>query len=201
MEIPVVLRENPDYRRFILASAVLIPAAMPVGFFTVYALGQPGAHESLVGQFTLAMVFIQVLSALGMGVIADRRGNKVALITASAAMLLASVTALLASDAGWFILVYMFVGIHAGSEIMIRYNLAVEFGPPEKRSLYVALTNTLLAPMYLSGIVAGAVIELFGFHTLFVGALICSLAGILLLARFVRDPRFALPQADQQLPG
>jgi MFS family permease len=190
-EIPAVLRRNSDFRRFITANAVLIPAAIPVGFFTVYALGLPGSDESIVGKFTVAMVCIQVISALVTGLVADRYGNKVALVGASTAMLLASTTALLAPNADWFILVYMFVGIHVGSEIMIRYNLAIEFGPPEQRSMYVALTNTMLAPFYLSAIIAGAIIELFGFAALFGGALICSVVGIVMLIRFVRDPRFS----------
>jgi MFS family permease len=163
---------------------------MPVGFFAVSALQRPGADESLVGQFTLAMVSIQVVSALATGLVADRYGNKIALIAASSAMLLASATAFFAPTAGWFVLVYMFVGIHAGSEVMVRYNIAIEFGPVEQRSTYVALTNTMIAPFYLAGIIGGVISELFGFRALFAVGMAFSLVGITILARGVRDPRF-----------
>jgi MFS family permease len=188
-DLPEVLRRDPDFRRFLISSAFLVPATMPVGFFTVYVLRRFQTGEGIVGTLTLSMIAIQVVSALVTGYFADRHGNKIALIVAASAMLCASAAALLAPSAEWFILVYMFVGINAGSEIMTRYNMAVEYGPPEKRATYVGLMNTLLAPLYLSGLLGGVISETLGYGALFGLGFCCSVIGLWLLISKVREPR------------
>jgi len=188
-ELPDVLRSNPPFRRFIVACAVLTFATMPVSFFTVYALGRFQADESSIGEFTLIMVAIQVVSSLVTGYLADRYGNKSSLLVASVSLLLASVTALSAPTLGWFRLVYLFLGINLGTEIMARYNMSIEYGPAGKRSTYVGLMNTLLAPFYLSGIVGGMLSEWFGLPVVFIVGSLFSAGGIAYLARVVREPR------------
>ena len=188
-ELPAVLRTNVEYRWFIVAVACLIPATAPFGFFTVYALERFQAGEGLVGAFTLSMVLAQIISALVAGLVADRYGNRIALIPAAVALLLATTTALLAPDAWWFIVVYLFVGANIGSEIIIRYNMAIEYGPPTERATYIALTNTLLAPLYLASLAGGFLVERAGFPALFVAGMAFACLGLGLLLFRVRDPR------------
>ncbi|MBP2672927.1 MAG: arabinose efflux permease family protein [candidate division NC10 bacterium] len=171
------------------AGAFLIPATAPFGFFTVYALERFQAGEGLVGAFTLSMVLAQIISALVAGLVADRYGNRIALIPAAVALLLATTTALLAPDAWWFIVVYLFVGANIGSEIIIRYNMAIEYGPPTERATYIALTNTLLAPLYLASLAGGLLVERAGFPALFVAGMAFACLGLGLLLFRVRDPR------------
>jgi len=188
-ELPGVLQKNPEFKRFIISAAFLIPATMPVGFFTVYVLHRFETGEAIVGTLTVSMVAIQVVSALITGYVADHFGNKVALVASGAAMLCASVTAVLAPGPGWFILVFMFVGINAGSEIMSRYNIAAEFSSPEQRSTYVGLMNTVLAPCYGLALLGGIISQMFGYKALFLAGIACSLIGLYLLIFTVKDPR------------
>jgi MFS family permease len=167
---------------------------MPVSFFTVYALGKFHADESSIGEFTLIMVAIQVVSALVTGYLADRYGNKTSLLVASASLLGASITALAAPTLGWFRLVYLLLGINLGTEIMARYNMSIEYGPTKKRSTYVGLMNTLLAPFYLSGMIGGILSEWFGLSAVFLVGCLASVAGITYLVRNVREPRTLLVQ-------
>ncbi len=85
-----VLRADRDFSRFLVASAFLIMAMMPQGFFIVYVLKDFAADESVVGLFTLAMVAVQVVSALVIGFVIDRYGNKTALLCAASSMLMSS---------------------------------------------------------------------------------------------------------------
>ncbi|HUI10665.1 MAG TPA: MFS transporter [Bacteroidota bacterium] len=188
-ELPAVLRANPPFRQFITACAILTVATMPMSFYTVYALGKFQADESAVGQFTLIMVAIQVVSSLVTGYMADRYGNKTALIVASVSLLGASLTALVAPTLGWFRLVYLLLGINLGTEINARYNMSIEYGPARKRSTYVGMMNTILAPFYLTGMVGGVLAEWLGLPAVFLAGGVTSVAGIAYLARSVRDPR------------
>ncbi len=187
--LPAVLKSNPEFGRFLFASAFLVIAMVPSGFFTVYVLRDFQADESVVGQYTLAMVSIQVVSALAIGFITDRYGNKTALLCTSAAMLLASTWALFAPSPGWFTLVYVFLGITLGGEMMARFNMAIEYCPPELRSSFVGLMNTVLAPCYLAGLAGGVISDAVGYQGVFLLGILCSLIGSYLLITRVRDPR------------
>lgn len=187
--LPDVFRQNQQFRRFIFSAMMLIVANMPVGFFTVYALKRFDAGESVVGQFTMAMMLAQVVSAIGAGIMADRYGNKPSLIVAATGMLFASLWAILAPTIGWFLLVFVFLGFNVGPEIMARYNISIEYGPVEQRSRYVALMNTMLAPIYLSGLLGGWISDLFGYPVLFGVGVFFSLVGLAMLIFRVRDPR------------
>jgi len=187
--LPEVFRANRNFKYFIISSAFLVVGNMPIGFFTVYALRTFSADESMIGQFTLSMLMTQAVSALISGFIVDRYGNKRALMIAAFGMLGATLWALAAPTLGWFRLVYVFLGANVGTELMARYNISAEYGPAEQRPTYVALMNTVLAPVYLSALAAGMVSDLFGYRTLFFVAAVFSVVGIFLLMARVRDPR------------
>jgi Na+/melibiose symporter-like transporter len=165
-ELPALLKQNKQFSKFLLASAFLIIAMVPSGFFTVYVLRDFHADESVVGQYTLAMVAIQVVSAVAIGFIADRQGGKVALLITSGSMLL-------------------------GAEMMVRFNMAIEYCPPQLRSMFIGLMNTILAPFYMAGLAGGVLSDLVGYKGVFLFGIIASVIGIYILVRYVPDPRRA----------
>jgi MFS family permease len=189
-----VLKENSAFRDFLFASLFIILGTMPLSFYTVYALKRFDAAESIVGQFTLTILGGHIFSAPLLGYIADHYGNKIALICTSSALLLATLTALFAPSLFWFYLVFVFVGINAGTDVMIRYNLAIEYGPSELRSTYVGLMNTVLAPLYLCGLLGGWMSNAFGYHALFIVGVFCSSIGVFMLLINVREPRTLMPR-------
>jgi len=199
-ELPGILKRDRGFRRFLIAAVIGAPGMMPVAFFTAYALKTFSAGEAVVGVFTLIMVAFQVLSALVSGFLVDRYGNKVVLVIAGAALFCASLLALLAPTVGVFALVFAFVGINIGPEMMARLNISVEFCPVEKRSTYVGLMNTLLAPFYLAALAGGVIADLFGYEVLFAAGMLFAGAGALLMMLTVRDPRRATPE-EQQVHG
>ena len=200
-QLPVVLGGNKEFRNFMIACALLIIGSMPAGFFVVHALRQFKADEAIVGQFTLSMVAVQVVSALVTGVITDRYGNKIVLTGAAVAMLCATTAAIVVPTAGWFMLVFLLLGINIGAELMARHNLAIEYGPPEKRSTYIGLMNTALAPFYLSSLLGGFLSDAFGYHAMFGVGIVFSLAGILFLAFHVQEPRLLQVPSSGGSPG
>jgi MFS family permease len=188
-ELPQVFKANRPFRDFVISSAFLIVANMPIGFFAVHALKRFNADEAAIGEFTLSMISTQIIASFVSGIIADRYGNKRSLIIAACGTLAASIWALLAPSVGWFRLVFMFLGFNLGTEIMARYNISVEYGPAEKRSTYVALMNTALAPVYLSGLLGGWISDRVGYPAVFALGILFSLVGLYFLLYRVRDPR------------
>ena len=184
-----VFLENIPFRNYIFVSIFLILATMPLSFFTVYGLRSFNTDESFVGQFTLIMVIGQGIGALIIGFVADRYGNKLALISASGTMLIASIFALLSPTIEWFRMVFLFMGINLGSELMTRHNLALEYSPIEQRSTYIGLMNTILAPLYLSGLLGGWMSDMFGYQAVFSLGIIFSITGMIFLILLVHEPR------------
>ena len=186
-----VFLDNMPFRKFLLASTWLILAAMSLGFFTVYGLKHFHNEESIVGQFTLMMVVGQGLGALIIGYFADRYGNKFALILAASALLVASMLALISPTIELFKFSFLFMGVNLGSESMTRHNLVLEYSPIEQRSTYIGLMNTALAPLYLSGLLAGCISNVVGYHAVFMTGCVCSIIGITILILKVHEPRMA----------
>jgi MFS family permease len=187
-KLPEVISRNSGFRAFIATSMFTIVGAMPIGFFTVYALREFHADGTVIGEFTLTVVATQVISALVNGLLADRYGNKIALIIANSGMFCASLCALVAPTLLLFRAVYVFFGMYLGTELMARYNMSIEYGPVHQRSMFVGLMNTLLAPLYISGVLAGWVSDLLGYKMVFALGALFSLLGVSLLVFWVRDP-------------
>ena len=188
-EIRMVLRSHKDFSRFLVASGFLIMAMMPQGFFIVHVLKDFAADESVVGLFTLAMVASQVISALVIGFVVDRYGNKIALVCAATGMLLATCSAIIAPTPGWFVVAFGFLGVNFAAEGMVRSNMAIEYSTPAQRALYLGLMNTSLAPCYFSGLAGGVLADLVGYRGMFVVGAVFSVIGLTLLITRVRDPR------------
>jgi MFS family permease len=188
-QLKETIKINVDFRNFLFASIPLTLAVMPAGFFTVYGLHHFGANDSVVGTFTLMMVLGQGVGALMNGFMADRFGNKVALVSGASFMLFASFLGSISQSLEIFYGVFFLMGMNLGSELMIRHNIAMEYAPPEKRSTYIAMMNMILSPFYVSGLFGGWISEAFGYGWLFTIAMACSVIGIFLLIFRVTEPR------------
>ena len=175
-DLPSVLRDDREFRQFMIASIIMTPGTMPVGFFAAYALRELQVDGSYVGIFSVVMVAGQVVGALVNGLLSDRYGNKLVLAGSGVATSIACLGALIAPTGPWFVPVYLFVGITVGYELMARMNIAAEYSPVEKRSTYVGLMNAMLAPFYVSGLLGGLIADTLGFGALFILGL--SLLGV-----------------------
>ncbi len=184
-----VLKKDRDFKRFLFAMAFIIAGSMPVAFFAVFGLRELGAAESAVGEFTIAMVVAQICSALLNGVLADRYGNKIPLLIAGSALALASVLAFFADSVAILSLVFVLVGVNVGTEVMSRYNMAIEYCPQHRRSTYLGLMNTLLAPCYGAGILGGILIGPLGYRVVFLIGAFCASLGVLIMMFAVPEPR------------
>jgi MFS family permease len=185
-----ILRDDRRFLAFLLASACSVLATISISFFTVYAMERFTHDPAVVGIFTLLMIASTVLSAPLLGLIADRKGNRITLIVTGSALLCASVWAVLASSLGAFSPVFMLLGMYQGSEMMARYNMAIEFAPDHSRPTYLGMMNALLAPLYAVSLFGGWLSDQMGYAAVFLLGSGFAGAGIVLMILLVRDPRF-----------
>ncbi|RPI01565.1 MAG: MFS transporter [Ignavibacteriae bacterium] len=187
--VQTIVKRNPSYKKFLLASALLIISFSSAAFFTIAAIKRFAISEYVVGVFTIMMILGQIISGLLLGWLADSKGTKSALVVCGISLVLAIALAWLAPSVTWYYFVFLIFGINAGSETAMRYNFAVECAPLGERPMYVGLMNAWFAPFYLFTPLAGLLAATYGYNLVFAISLITGLAGIVVLLG-TPNPRF-----------
>jgi MFS family permease len=187
MSVKKILQKDPVYRKFLISAAFLIAGLMPTGFFMIAATKYYSLEESYVGFFTITMVVAQIVSGAFLGWLADRKGHKVSLLLCSAATALAIMIALTSGSVFYYFIVFFFVGVNLGAEMITRYNFVERCASASDRPLYVGIMNAWLAPFYFSATLGGWLSDEFGYTAVFLIGLIATLIGIVILYR-LPDP-------------
>jgi len=190
-QLPLLLRRDHNYARFLFSRTVAVLGTMASGFYMVYGIERFQVAGATVGFLTAVLVASQALFGLIWGVAADRWGHKIVLAGGALAIMLAAVSAWWATGPGWLTLVFFLLGAAIAAELTSSLNIILEFCAPEDRPTYIGLTNTLLAPtMALAPILGGWLATLTnGYGTLFLAAALCAGLGASLLLLWVREPR------------
>jgi MFS family permease len=189
--MPALLRRDRNLSWFIAARALGFAGAMASGFYTVYALQAWAAPASQAGVFTAMLLLGQSVGTLTLGGIGDHAGHRLVLLIGMAAAAGATVMALLAPSLGAFGFVFVLYGVQVAAVNVSSLNVLLEFAPtPEARPTYLGLATTAMAPpAFASPLVGGLLADAAGFRVMFVIALTFTVAGLVILAALVRDPR------------
>lgn len=183
-----IIVENRLFRKFLYASSLLTVSFAAVAFFTVAAMDRFNLSESAIGIFTILTIVGQIVSGVFLGLMADARGTKTALMICATSLSLSIVVAIFAPSVIWFYFVFILMGINIGAEMIMRYNFAVECAPEKDRPMYVGIMNAWLAPFYLVAPLAGWLSAVQGYNVMFGIMLAFGLTGLILLAK-IQDPR------------
>jgi MFS family permease len=196
-QLPVLLRRDSNYVRFLIGRTVANLGTMAVGFVMVYSKENiPGALEQ-VGTLTAILVGSQAVMNLLWGVVSDRRGHKVVLCGAVLTMALAIVAAWTSQSIGWLWVTFGLLGISLSADNVSKMNIILEFCAPEDHPTYIGLTNTLLAPGMLAPVIGGWLATWAGYRGMFAVAILFSVLGGALLALWVREPRHVAAPGSQ----
>ena len=191
--LPAILRDNHNFRRFLLSYSISRLSTMGVGFFIVFGNENFALSGADVGLLTAILIGSQAAMQLLLGWLADKRGHKANLTVSGFALALAAVLALGASDPGGLIPAFILLGVGLASDHVSRLNIILEFAAPEDQPTFIGLTNTLLAPVVFLAPILGGWLADFGFETLFILMSFFGLAGGILLFTWVKEPRYNPP--------
>jgi MFS family permease len=140
--LPNILRQDHNFRRFLVARLTLAMGGMGLGFVTVAAVQRWGVPDSTVGVFTAALLLGQTIGNLGSGLLADRYGHKLSLELSALAASLAFTLAWLAPSAEWYYAVFVLLGFAFGAVIVSGTLVSMEFCRPQRRPTYTGMANT-----------------------------------------------------------
>ena len=184
-----VVKSNKNFRHLIIVSILLTAATMSNAFFIGYGFSKYRLPNEFVGQWTTVMMAGQIIGALLMGYIGDHYGFRRALIMASVCMVLTIAAALLFQGPVFYGIVFLFLGMNLGMDMMSRFNMAIEIAPDDRRPVYVALLNTVVAPVTLLSFAAGALIKSIGYEGIFALSALFAVGALGWLLLYVKDPR------------
>ncbi len=184
-----VLQSDNNFRNLIVVCILLTSATMSNAFFIGYGFSKYHLSKEFIGQWTMVMMAGQIIGSLIMGFIGDRYGYRRALFFASLCIILTVVTALFSQVPMFYGVVFLFLGMNLGMDMMSRFNMTIEIAPDDRRPVYVALLNTIVAPFYLLSLAAGVLIKSTGYEGIFILSALFAIGAMGWLFLRVRDPR------------
>ena len=187
--LPVLLRSDYNFRRFILSRLMLVLGSMGAGFLTVAAVSRWQVPDGTVGLYTLALLIGQTIANAAAGFLADRTGHKLPLELGSALLVMAYLLAWLAPAASWYFVVFLLLGLGIGAAVVSGTMIVLEFSPADLRPTYTGLVNTALGLMGMVSPLIGAWLATRSYDALFALSALFCLAGLVMLRLWVREPR------------
>ncbi len=183
-----VFRENHIYRRYLLTRIAVAAADIATPFYAIFATTILKVPLDTVGIYIALTTAASLLTNPLLSRLSDRRGHRIALVTAALGMLtmpfVAAIFRLLPPGPMLgipFGLVFVVNGVTRSAGNISFPSYLLEIAPAPERPLYIGFTNSVLGIATFFPIVGGILLDLAGFDavlalTLCVGALASWLA-------------------------
>ena len=193
-----ILKNDKDFRSFVLVRFIVPFASMASALFTIYIIRTFDAGEKTIGTMASLLFISTVISGLVLGWLSDHVSRKFALLLSLAIMLATSFLAFFAQTLEIFYLIFIFSGIINGSFWSVFLSFSLEFGTNKTRPTYVGLINTLIAPSTLiAQLLGGFLADTFSYQTTFLTTAIFGVITFLITLLFVNIPK----NAREKLPA
>lgn len=190
--IPEIVRTDKNFRRFLITRILGVTGFMSVGFLTVYAIRTWDVSDATVSLFTTSMLAGNTLANPVLGWLGDKHGHKNVILLNGTFTTLAMIVALFAPSPAWFYLVFALLGANQAGFIVSGVTIVFEFSEEKVRPTYIGITNTLMGIVgAITPMVASLIIEKGSFGTVFWISIIFTVASVLYMGLFVKEPRIA----------
>ncbi|AKS42043.1 MFS transporter [Wenzhouxiangella marina] len=185
-----LLRSDRPFRNFVIARALLLCSALSAPFFILLAHEQTGGAMLVLGLFVIADGLASLVSAPFWGRFADDSSRRVMIVAGSGAGLvglalvaLVYLSPTLAASAWVYPLFFFFLAIaHAGVRLG-RKTYVVDLAGGNKRTDYVAVSNTVIGLVLLLAGGIGALAEVMPVSGVILILAAMGLAGAAMSAR------------------
>ncbi len=189
------LRHDRRLRWFVISQGLYYCYWMGMAFYSVYALDRFHASDKTVATFNVVQVAAAVVSGFVCGHLSDRFGNRLILKVAMIAAIVAPLIALFAPSPLWLWGCFICIGLIQTGGWFAPFNLLLELAPPHLAPTYTALWRLLVVPGAAgSPLLAGLIVERFGYAPVFIIAAVLPALGLLALMK-VPEPRTHLHAA------
>ena len=199
--LTAILRDNPNFGRFLAARLLLVCGGTGVAFITVSAVQRWQVPDSMVGLYTAALLVGQATGNLVAGWVADRRGHKLSLEMSSLACLFAFVLACVAPAPEWYYGVFALWGASQGAVIVSGILIVMEFTEATERTTYYGIVNTAVGIGFVVMPLVGAGLATIGYSWVFGLSAVGGLLAWIAFRWYVKEPRWHKAGAGSRAAG
>lgn len=188
-EAGAVLRDDANFRWFILARILSQFARMAIAFYTIYATRTFDITPEFAGIITGILSLTQMFASPVVGWLGDRFGHRLVLAGGMTLMVCSVVLAITATTQEWFYVIFALTGMANAVQWTSMLAITVEFGTEENRAYYIGLSNTIIAPATLiAPLIGGWLADTAGFASAFSVSIVGGILAIAVLLLFFRNP-------------
>lgn len=167
--IPNMLRNDPELRRFLVARSFVAIAGIAEPFFAVYALKQLHMEPNFIGYFLMVIAGVVPLSNLFWTWVGTDKGSRRVMRIATSIAVLAPVVALLTPPElpVMYLLVFVLYSMAQQGYGLAFGSYTLNISPAHDRSRYLGTMNTLMGFMVFAPVAGGFIADHSGFQTVF----------------------------------
>jgi MFS family permease len=188
-ELGQVLRQDVPFRAFIVTRIFTSLFLMAAPFYIGYATVELGLSSEVAVPVLLAMQTAGGLLGALIFTWLGARNNLLYIRLALLSAALLPITALLSGVVGPIPLYIGFVvsGLSTGFNLTGSYiNWIVVYASPERRPIYVGLSNTIIAIVaFMTPVIGGTIVQNYGYRLLFMTAIVMALSALFVTLRFI----------------
>ncbi len=194
-----LLKKKYLFRRFVIARLLLDFGLMGSGFITISAVRLWQVSDGTVGIYTAIQLAGQGIGVLFLGLLADRKGHKLSLEFSALATALSFACVWFAPDPFFYYPAFLLLGLSYGGLMISGELVVLEFADHSRRPTYVGIAGFGAGIVSLVAPLLGTAIVGIGYSWLFGLSALMSMAGMIGLHFWVREPRFAPEIRDSRM--
>ena len=185
-----VLKEDKNFRSYLLSRVFFQLGSMATGFFAVYGIKNFNLSDEQAAIFSGILFTSSIFGFFIWGLLGDRVGPRNLLLISDLVQMLLLALSIFAPSIYVYYLVFLLFGFAQAGYIIGELVLGMELGPEENRPIYLGLARTIPGVFILiAPIIGGAVVTWAGYQVMFLVALTLTLIGSLFLLRVSRHRR------------
>jgi MFS family permease len=185
----MILKQNKDFKNFLVVDALILMSLTASAFYAVYAIRKFNLPTSYAGTFTIILMASQVLGNILFGFLADFFGHKINILLLAVSSAAASIIAVLSNNVLMYGIVFFFMGFTISLQGISRLAITVEMCNESERPIYLGLLNSVTAPTILFGVIGGSLITIVGYIPVFFIYIIISTTAFYWMYKKVNEPR------------
>ena len=189
IETKEIINKNYNFRNYLISRIFLTANYPAISLYAIYSQNKFGFDIGEAGIFVILNVFASGIGSLFSGWLGDLYGHKISILFSFMAYLMALLIALLSKNMVHVYIVFLFLGLGLGAFMPSAMNLIYKFADGGDNKIYMALTDTVLAPFtFLAITISGSVSELIDTDIILIVIGAFLIIGIFIMIFFVDDP-------------
>lgn len=193
VRIARLMRNDPAFARFFSVRALGSFGNMATPFYILFADSRMEVTGAALGLVTMVWMLASNTTSLAWGAMADRMGNRVVLIVTLGVWIASHVYLMFLQSLFDLIVFFAVVGIASGGFHQSGQNMVLEFGRSRDVALRLATSGTAVNFFSAAGpIFGGLIVSAMSYIALFLVTIAVQIAALLIMIRWVPEPRRSL---------